>query len=123
MSNVNDITTEHWSLSIDEQGKIVTDLDDISQCIYIILTTDRGSDPLRPEFGTNIYRLVDKPLNNSVPNMIKEIADSIEIWETRAELVKVSYKFGESNITFIVEWQPTGSVLDSIQKTEITYDI
>ena len=104
--NVQDITAQDWSLSLAQQGEIVTELSDINQCIYIILTTDRGSDPLRPLFGSNIFRYVDKPVNVAIPNIIREIVDGIRLWETRVSVTKISHKQVDvSHITFTVEWE------------------
>jgi hypothetical protein len=36
----------------------VEGIEDIRQSIRIILETPQGSDPLRPEFGSNIYQYI-----------------------------------------------------------------
>ena len=52
----------NWQVSMEDPAKIVEGVDDIVQSINIILTTIPGSDPLRPEFGSNVYQYLDKPL-------------------------------------------------------------
>lgn len=54
--------TRNWQVSMDDPAAIVEGVDDIVQSINIILTTIPGSDPLRPEFGSNVYQYLDKPL-------------------------------------------------------------
>ena len=53
----------NWQVSMEDPAKIVEGVDDIVQSINIILTTIPGSDPLRPEFGSNVYQYLDKPLD------------------------------------------------------------
>ena len=48
------ITSAHWQPALDTPGGVVEGLRDIDQAIRIILTTPRGSDPHRPEFGSDI---------------------------------------------------------------------
>lgn len=104
--NVQEITAQDWSLALAEQGSIVTELADINQCVYIILTTDKGSDPLRPLFGSNIFRYVDKPTSVAIPNIIREIIDSIRLWEQRVNITKIRHQLVDgSHITFTVEWE------------------
>lgn len=103
---INEITSKDWGLSIAGQGEVVQGLRDISQCIAIIITTAKGSDPLRPEFGCDIRQYLDAPTSR-VPAMIREITNAIEIWETRATITKVSYKLETSSILFKIEWKTT----------------
>ena len=84
-------------------------LRDISQCIYIIATTVKGSDPLRPEFGSDIRQYLDRPASQ-VPAMIRAITQAIEIWETRVRITRVSYKVDVSHITFQIEWTTLAGV-------------
>jgi phage baseplate assembly protein W len=62
-------------------------LDSIKQNISIILTTPKGSDPHRPEFGSDINSFIDLPLTVITAGKIKsEITDAIERWEPRVTL-------------------------------------
>jgi len=56
-----DITSADWSLMLDSPGQpgagignVVMGVDDVDQCIAIILTTPKGTDVLRPTFGTDL---------------------------------------------------------------------
>lgn len=103
---VSNINSKDWSLSLKTPGEIVTDLDDIEQCILIICTTDRGSDPLRPEFGNNIFRWLDKARGVAAPNIVQEITEGIEIWETRAVVNSITYQTNSiEHVTFFIDWQ------------------
>ena len=64
--------TRNWQVSMDDPAAIVEGVDDIVQSINIILTTIPGSDPLRPEFGSNVYQYLDKPLPSVLGKIIYE---------------------------------------------------
>ncbi|HAH9251979.1 TPA: baseplate protein, partial [Escherichia coli] len=52
-------TSVFWQPALQAPGEIVRGLDDIRQSIQIILRTPRGSDPHRPEFGSNLHLYID----------------------------------------------------------------
>lgn len=59
----------------------------IRQNILIILQTPKGSDPHRPEFGSDINTFIDLPLTVITAGKIKhEISEAIERWEPRVTL-------------------------------------
>ena len=71
-----DIKATNWQLSDVMIGQVVEGINDIRQCIGIILTTTKGSDPMRPLFGSDIWRFVDSPINTAVANISAEIIDT-----------------------------------------------
>ena len=73
--------TRNWQVSMDDPAAIVEGVDDIVQSINIILTTIPGSDPLRPEFGSNVYQYLDKPLPSVLGKIIYEATTAIGRWE------------------------------------------
>lgn len=109
---INQITSKDWSLSTAEQGAVVQGLNDISQCIAIIITTAKGSDPLRPEFGCDVKNYVDMPTQN-VPPMIRAMIAAIETWEKRIQVTKISYKLDVSSILFKIEWKTNAGLTGS----------
>ena len=70
-------------------GETVEGLEDLRQRIKLVLETPKGFDPHRPEFGSNIWRWLDKPLNIAMPNIIAEAYDAIEKWITDFKPVQV----------------------------------
>jgi phage baseplate assembly protein W len=86
-----DIKTKNWQLSTVGVGYIAEGVADIRQCLEIILRTVKGSDPLRPEFGCDIYKFADRPLNFAIPNITRAIIEAIQIWEKRVVLKSVTY--------------------------------
>lgn len=103
---VKDIQSDNWSLSNTTFGEVVTDLDDISQCIYIIITTMKGSDPFRPDFGVDIAGYVDQPTPKARAKAIVEITTAIKLWETRAvvESIEVQDPPDGGGIAINVVW-------------------
>jgi phage baseplate assembly protein W len=92
-----DITSADWSMALDTQGvpgsgigNIVQGLADVNQCIQIILTTSKGSDPLRPTFGADVRRYIDAPINAAIPAIVREVTEAILRWEPRVTLVSIN---------------------------------
>lgn len=104
MTNLNEITYVDWQLKLNEIGSVSEGVDDINQCIAIILLTRKGSDPHRPTFGSNIYKYIDYPINEAIPNIIREATDAITLWETRIKLNSVTASSEETKITIKIEW-------------------
>ena len=62
----------------------------IQQNIRLILTTPKGSDIHRPNFGSDLWKFIDQPLNAITLGRIKtEIIDAIGVWEPRARVLSV----------------------------------
>ncbi|MDL2289966.1 GPW/gp25 family protein [Paludibacteraceae bacterium OttesenSCG-928-F17] len=77
-----------WQLYIKDPSQIVEGKEDIAQSIYLILATVKGSDPLRPLFGSDLYKYIDKPLAENKPMIVYAATDAIEKWEKRVKLLK-----------------------------------
>ncbi|AZE49568.1 putative bacteriophage baseplate protein [Pseudomonas chlororaphis] len=56
------ITAAHWQPALGTPGEVVEGLRDIDQSIHIVLATPKGSDPHRPEFGSDLHLYIDWPL-------------------------------------------------------------
>lgn len=78
--------TRNWQVSINNPLARAEGAEDIAQCVYLILTTIPGSDPLRPDFGCNLYRYIDKPMTGAQPMAVYEITAAITRWENRIEV-------------------------------------
>ncbi len=114
---VSDITSADWSPKVGSPGEVVVDQADIEQCIDIILSTPKGSDPHRPLFGCDAWLWLDTPPAAAVPNIITQAIDSLELWEPRIKLLNVTTTLDLANLIIAVEWQPTGT--DITIKTEV----
>lgn len=97
--------TQDWSLSLTNEGAIVQDYDDVNQCILIILGTARGSNALRPTFGSEIWRYIDYPANQGIPIIKKLILDAVKEWEPRATITRITHTLeANAKCTFNIEW-------------------
>lgn len=122
-TKINDIKAVNWQLSARAIGEVSEGLDDIRQCIQIILTTRKGSDPLRPLFGSNIYQHIDKPVNLASALISSEILDSVANWETRIEIQSIVHNTVKNRIDFQInclmrESGETTQILFSIDKNK-----
>lgn len=80
-------------------------LDDIRQAIQIILRTPRGSDPHRPEFGSNLHLYIDWPVDRAIPHVVRESVDAIRRWEPRCQLMSVKPAVDGEHLTLRVSWK------------------
>lgn len=104
MATLKDITYVDWQLKMNSIGEVAEGVDDINQCIAVILLTQKGSVPHRPTFGSNIHKYIDYPVNEAVPNIVREATDAINEWEKRINLKSVQVEIVESLIKIKVEW-------------------
>jgi uncharacterized protein len=102
--NVNDITSAEWSLSTRGQGEVEQGFDDINQCIKLIVSTQRGTDPMRPNFGCDLWRFMDYGINVAAARMTNEILSALATWETRIEVTNINYSTLEESVTFNILW-------------------
>jgi phage baseplate assembly protein W len=115
---LTDITAADWSLELDSStqtgapasgiGNVVQGLADINQCIAIILSTPKGSDPLRPTFACDLWRWLDAPITIARAAIVREIVEAITIWEPRVRVVSVVVNlvaWTQSNLSVTLTWQ------------------
>ena len=81
-------STAHWQPALKKDG-FVEDLEDILQCVHTILTTPKGSQPLRPDFGSDVYLYIDDPINQARPHIVRESVQSISQWEKRVTVKRI----------------------------------
>lgn len=102
-------TLQDWQLSTAGLGLISQGLDDIGQAITLIVTTEKGTDPLRPMFGCDVSKYIDQPLPIAAANMTRAIVDAVGFWEPRVVLTDVFHTFqGQNTINFKIGWQLVG---------------
>ena len=86
---MNKPNTPNWQISLIDPKMVLKDVEDIAQCIFLILSTVRGSDPLRPTFGSDVYSFLDKPMTVVEPSIVLEVYRAIEQWERRLTVTQV----------------------------------
>jgi uncharacterized protein len=117
---LKNVKTTDWGLSLKEQGNTVDGVFDIHQCIYIILSTIKGTDPFRPTFGCDIYQYIDKPVSSALPNMVRSVIDALTTWEPRIEVQQVRTSLTDnSTVLFQIQWTLTESSISQITDFEL----
>lgn len=89
MTRLAEIKSHHWQPALGRDG-VVEGADDIRQAIAIILSTPKGGDPLRPDFGSSLYLYLDYPIDRARPHVARETVRAIRRWEPRATVTRVS---------------------------------
>ncbi len=104
MVTLSDIKTINWQLSTAKQGDVVQGIDDIKQCITIIVTTQKGSDPLRPDFGIDIMSYIDLPMSVVVPKLTNEILVQVAKYEPRCKITSFNRSVDISSLTITINF-------------------
>jgi phage baseplate assembly protein W len=123
-----DITSADWSLALGAIGDVAQGIADVEQCLGIIVTTPRGSDPLRPTFGADIWRFIDFPINRALPAIVSELTSAITVWEPRVTLVSVTAQpvidastQSGAHLDVTLNWQlKLGAAATPVQSTTVT---
>ena len=115
---LDDIQSADWSVMLDSSsaqpapgkglGNVVQGVADINQCIAIILSTPKGSDPLRPTFACDLWQWLDAPITIARAHLVREIVEAITKWEPRVRVLSVTVDLvagTQSNLTLTIVWQ------------------
>jgi phage baseplate assembly protein W len=96
-------------------GKELSGVEHLHQSVRDILSTPIGSRVLRREYGSQLPRLVDAPLNRStVMDIYAATADAITRWEPRLRVTKVSAEIpapGKIVVSVTGVYLPEGRVI------------
>ncbi|HJU70396.1 MAG TPA: GPW/gp25 family protein [Paucimonas sp.] len=95
MTLLADIQSLHWQPALGGEG-VVENIDDLNQAIQVILRTAKGSDPLRPEFGSDLHRYLDYPIHRARPHVVRESIEAIRRWEPRVAVERVEFTLVEA---------------------------
>lgn len=117
--NTQTLTT-HWQLApTTEQSSVVQGIDDIHLCIANILSSPKGTDILRPEFGSDHFQYIDMPEDVAIPNFVREITQALQRWEKRINIDEVLVDGIAPHFTFTVMWSLVDDVYREIYRTNI----
>ena len=68
-------------------GKLLSGLDHLRQSIADILSTPIGSRVMRRDYGSNLYLLIDHPMDGALKMEIySSVIDALEKWEPRLKV-------------------------------------
>lgn len=113
------IVSQSWSLELDSTagggsgsgiGGVVQGINDIHQCLKIIMTTQPGEDPFRPTFGVDLTEFLDQPVNSAKPGIISQINSALTKWEPRIIIQQIQVGYNPSDniakLSVTVYWKP-----------------
>lgn len=118
--NTQTLLTTHWQLSPNDSNQsVVQGVEDIHLCIENILNTQKGTDILRPEFGSDHINYIDQPFDIALPNFVREITTALQKWEKRIEVDEVKVSGQAPHFTFVIFWSIKDDIYREIYSTEI----
>jgi len=94
MDPLKDFLGSGWKFPprLDARGRIELSHQeaDIEEAIRIILETSKGERPRRPEFGSELFRLVFQPNDAATAGLARRyVTEALARWEPRIEVVDV----------------------------------
>ena len=94
MDPTKDFLGSGWAFPprLDARGRIelAHQEQDVEEAIRMILLTNKGERPMRPEFGSELHRLQFAPNDNGTAGMARRyVEESLARWEPRIEVVEV----------------------------------
>ncbi|MCW2248687.1 phage baseplate assembly protein W [Azospirillum fermentarium] len=113
-----------WSLALGRWGEVAEGIEDVSQCVAVILKTPLRSDPHRPDFGCDLQPWIDMPVSTAAPGMAAAVRMALERWEPRLTILDVAVSpaggaaqkasslpdAGKAGFFITVRWQLAGSI-------------
>ena len=109
MNTQSTLITTHWQLAPNIENQVVQGIDDIHQCIGHILSTMKGTDVLRPEFGSDHFQYI-----------VREVTLALQRWEKRINVDSVNVEGTAPHFEFLIFWSLTEDVHREIYATRIT---
>lgn len=120
MATLEDVKYEDWQISLTTPGEIVQGVEDVHQCIQIILGTQKGSNALRPDFGVDVLSYIDKPVVEAIANLKKEIITQIAAWEPRATIESIEATPTDEGV-FSIKFVVNCKIADKVIQNQIIY--
>lgn len=97
-------------------GRPITGFDHLRQSIEDILSTPLGSRRMRPEYGSNLRRYVDLPVNEGWKGAVQaEAARALGRWEPRVKITSikaVALLEGKISLQLVAEYQGESKILE-----------
>ncbi len=88
-----------------QNGRYLDDLEHLKQSIVDILTTPIGSRVICRDYGSNLFKLTDQPVNRDLfPKIYAAVAEALGKWEPRFKVEKISInsiRDGHINLSLI----------------------
>ena len=125
VEDLRTLDAKYWQPRLGALGEVVQGLEDIHQCILIILSTPWGSDPLRPRFALDLMSYLSRAFTVVGPKFKRDVILAIAEFEPRAKVLSLVLEEDlEGRKTLLVRWEPTGAEPDAgpVVVSRITYE-
>ena len=119
MNTQSTLITTHWQIAPNIENQVVQGIDDIHQCIGHILSTTKGTDVLRPEFGSDHFQYIDQPEDIAIPNIVREVTLALQRWEKRIKVDSVNVEGTAPHFEFLIFWTLVDDVYREIYQTSV----
>jgi uncharacterized protein len=89
-----------FPVRLDSRGciELVDQEQDVEEAIRIILMTQPGERPMRPEFGTDLHSLVFSPNNAATAGLARRyVVEALRRWEPRIDVVDVDAEVDQND--------------------------
>lgn len=112
--------SKHWQLAPETVSDGSIDgVADINQSIVNILSTRKGSDVLRPDFGSDHFSYIDTPEDVFRAHAVREVWLACRTWEKRAELEQVIISGHAPHLFLNVYWRVADDVAGELNVTTL----
>lgn len=107
-------------IALNAVGTNLTGLAALKQSIRVAIATQLGSVPLNPELGVDWLSIVDMPLDDARPILVRDVTRAFQRWiAPRATLVRIEVGIGDytdgSGLYTRVHYQPAGADVDTLE--------
>lgn len=96
IQDITKIKTKNWQHKRGTIGEVVTEIDDIAQCVTSIMEITKGSVPLCPELGTDVIRAIGENTEDAIEIATAIFSKEIPIQEPRCEILDITAEKNEN---------------------------
>lgn len=109
MDDIRNLKT-NWQARLGVSGAVVQGYDALDQYIRVALATQLGSVPQMLDFGIDWFEIIDRPLDEARPRLLRGAAAVFRKWiEPRATLNRIEVSAVGSSVTAKVYYTPANS--------------
>ena len=90
--NTKTLDTTNWQHAHGTYGGVVTDLEDVEQCIATICGCEKGTVIYNPNLGLPLKNYMDKPVISVIPELRQVIKMELEYQEPRITVDSVAFR-------------------------------
>jgi len=107
MTKPRDWLGKDTAFPIDGAFKPQSGMNEVNQCIQLLIATVPGERVMRPEFGCRLYTRVWENLDEVASQGLKDIREAIDTFEPRVDLIAVNSRIfrDEGRVLFAVQYR------------------